>query len=287
VDAIMMADGRVLEYLEVGDRRGRPVVHLHGTPGTAGSASLFDDAARSGGVRLVAISRPGYGASTTTAPGLLSVGQDVGECASGLGIDEFAVCGISGGGPFALAVGAALPTRVRSILIAAGPGPYHQIAPEILEVEEIQALELLAAGDVDRAVAKVTTIVRRDLDAISRLSPNEFEEAFSALAPPTEHYFDTRPGDRATFYADVHRALARYDGYVRDTLSWSGAWDFDLRRVVAPVLLSYGDADSMVPPTHGEWLNAHLPTAKLVIHPDAAHGEACLGLAEWILSNVN
>jgi pimeloyl-ACP methyl ester carboxylesterase len=287
VAVITIADGRVLEYLEVGDRRGRPVVHLHGTPGTAWSASLFDDAARRRGVRLVAISRPGYGASTTTAPGLLSVGRDVGECASGLGIDEFAVCGISGGGPFALAAGAALPTRVRSILVAAGPGPYHQVAPESLEVEQIQALELLAAGDVDRAVAKVTAVVRRDLDAIIRRSPNEFEEAFSALAPPSEHYFDTRPSDRATFYADVHRALARYDGFVRDNLSWSGAWDFDLSSVVAPVLLSYGDADSMVPTTHGEWLNARLPAARLVIHPDAAHGEACLGLAEWILANVD
>jgi pimeloyl-ACP methyl ester carboxylesterase len=287
VDVITIADGRVLEYLEVGDRRGRPVVHLHGTPGTAGSASLFHDAAQSRGVRLVAISRPGYGASTTTAPGLLSVGRDVGECAAGLGIDEFAVCGISGGGPFALAAGAALPTRVRSILVAAGPGPYQQIAPEILKMEEIQALELLAAGDVDDAVAKFTAVVRRDLDAIIRLSPGEFEEAFSALVPPSEHYFDTRPGDRATFYADVHRALARYDGFVRDNLSSSGAWDLDLSSVVAPVLLSYGAADTMVPPTHGEWLNARLPTAKLVIHPEAAHGEVCLGLAEWILSNMD
>ncbi|MGI8522259.1 MAG: hypothetical protein ACR2K3_02970 [Nocardioides sp.] len=59
-------------------------------------------------------------------------------------------------GPVALAVGAALPTRVHHILVAAGPGPYHQTAPEVPEAEDVRALELLAASDVDSAVATVT-----------------------------------------------------------------------------------------------------------------------------------
>lgn len=281
MDLLRISDGRDLEYLEVGDPRGQPVVYLHGT---AGSAALFDDAARRRGVRLIALSRPGYGASRTTAPGLLSVARDVGELAGGLGIEEFAVLGISGGGPFALAVGAALPMRVSNILVAAGPGPYREIAPDALAPEDVRALELLAAGDIDGAVAAVTSGVRRDLDAMCRLPASEFGAAFSAMVPPTEHYFDKRPDDRTSFFADVRRALARYDGYVRDSLSWSGPWDCDLSDVVAPVLLSYGAADSMVAPTHGEWLGARLPTGRLMIHPDAGHGEVCFGLAEWMLS---
>lgn len=284
MDLFRISDGRDLEYLEVGDERGRPVVHLHGTPGTAGSAALFDDAARRQGVRLIAVSRPGYGASTTSAPGLLSIGRDVGELASGLEIEEFAVLGISGGGPFALAVGAALPTRVRNILVAAGPGPYHEIAPEALASEDVRALDLMAAGDVESAVATVTAGVRRDFDDLCRLPDSEFEAAFSAMGPPTEHYFDTRPGDRTTFFADMRRALAGYDGFVRDNLSWSGPWDCELSDVVAPVLLSYGASDSMAPLIHGEWLDARLPTGRLMIHPDAGHGDVCFGLAEWMLS---
>src|SRR5205085_1759360 len=102
------------------------------------------------------------------------------------------------------------------------------------------ALELLAGGDVDGALAVVTPGVREAFDSMTGRSTSEFMEAFAAAAPPTEHYFDTRPGERATFFADVHRALATYDGFIRDNLSWLGPWDIDLGDVLAPVRLSYG-----------------------------------------------
>jgi pimeloyl-ACP methyl ester carboxylesterase len=276
--------GQTLEYVEVGNPGGQPVVYLHGTPGTAGSVALFEEAAVRLGVRLVALSRPGYGESTTTAPSLLSVAYDVGELASGLGIETFSVLGVSGGGPYALAVGAAIAPRIRSILVAAGPGPIHEIAPDMLEPEDLRAIDLLAADDVEGAVATVTDGVRRDFDAVVRLPPTEFEAAFRAMGPSTEHYFDNRPVDRATFFADLHRAFDRYDGFVRDNLSWCGPWDFDLADVAAPVQLSYGGADSMSPKTHGEWLGKRMGTAQLTVHPDADHGEICFGLAEWSLS---
>jgi pimeloyl-ACP methyl ester carboxylesterase len=284
MESFRTGDGRVCEYMQVGDPNGKPVVFLHGTPGTAGSAVLLEDATPRQGVRLLALSRPGYGATTATAPGLLSAGQDVGELASRLGVEEFAALGVSGGGPFALAVGATLTTRVRHILIAGGPAPYHEIAPEVLAPEDVEAMDLLAAGDVDGAVARVTAGVRRDFDALSQLPVSEFEAAFSAMLPPTEHYFDTRPDGRSIVFADAHRALSRYDGFVRDNLSWNGLWDFDLDDVVAPVLLSYGDADAMAAPLHGEWLAARLPTGKLTIHPNADHGEVCFGLGDWLFA---
>ena len=273
-------DGRSLEYLEVGDARGQPAVYMPGTPGTAGSAALLDDAARRQGVRLLAVSRPGYGESTTTAPGLLSVARDVGELADGLGIGEFTVLGASGGGPFALATAAALKTRVRHVLVAASVGPVHLIAPEVLEPEDVKALGLLAAGDLDSAVATLTAEASRSFDAMLQLPASEFDAAFSGMTPPSEHYFDSRPEERTIFFADLRRSLERYDGFVRDNLSWLGPWDFDLGDVVAPVHLSYGGSDAMVPATHGEWLVARLPTGTLTIHPDAGHGEVCFGLME-------
>jgi pimeloyl-ACP methyl ester carboxylesterase len=284
VELFRTADGRVFEYLALGDPTGQPVVFLHGTPGTAGSAVLLQDAACRHGVRLLSLSRPGYGATTTTAPGLMSVAQDVGEVASGLGIEEFTVLGVSGGGPYALAAGATLKTRVPHILVAAGPAPYHEIAPQVLAPEDLEALDLLAKGDVVGAVAMVTAGVRRDFDLLTELPVNEFQEAFSASFPPTEHYFDTRPDERTTVFTDAYRALARYDGFVRDNLSWNGPWDFALADVVAPVLLSYGEADAMGIPSHGEWLAGRLPNATLTIHPNADHGEVCFGLGDWLFA---
>jgi len=286
MDVFRLGDGRAVEYLDVGDPAGRPVVFLHGTPGTAGSAALLEGAARRQGVRLLAVSRPGYGATTTTAPGLLSVGHDVGELASGVGVGDFAVLGTSGGGPFALATSVALGSRVRDVLVAAGAGPYRLLAPQVLTPEDAQALDLLAAGDVETAVALVTAEVSRDFDALMQLPASEFPTAFAANVPPGERYFATRPEEGAIFFADVRRALERYDGFVRDNLSWLGTWDFAVDDVLAPVQLSYGGNDAMVPPSNGEWLAARLPTSTLTIHPDAGHGDVTFGLVEGLLATL-
>jgi pimeloyl-ACP methyl ester carboxylesterase len=287
MEVFRMADGRDVEYVEVGDPGGQPVVHLHGTPATAGSGALLEDAARLSGVRVIAVSRPGYGASTTTPPGLLAVARDVGELASGLGVEEFAVLGVSGGGPFALATAAALPSRVRQVLIAAGPGPVHLLAPHHLEPDDVRALELVDTGDVDGAVALVTAEARRDFDGLRQLPADEFQEAMNGMAPPSEHYFDTRPGERALFMADFRRAIERYDGFVRDNLSWLGPWDFELADLVAHVHLFYGGVDAMVPAANGEWLTERLPNATLSIEPDAGHGEVCFGLGQELFADLN
>jgi pimeloyl-ACP methyl ester carboxylesterase len=287
MNGFLTADGRDVEYIEVGDPSGRPVVHLHGTPGTAGSVALLENAARLSGVRVIAVSRPGYGASTTTPPGLMAVARDVGELASRLGVDEFAVLGVSGGGPFALATAAALPARVRQVLIAAGPGPAHLLAPHHLEPDDVLALELLDTGDVDGAVALVTAEARRDFDGLRQLPADEFQQAMMGMAPPSEHYFDTRPGDRAVFMADFRRAIERFDGFVRDNLSWLGAWDFELAEVVAPVHLFYGGRDAMVPADNGEWLAERLPQATLSTKPDAGHGEISFGLGQELFADLN
>jgi pimeloyl-ACP methyl ester carboxylesterase len=151
----------------------------------------------------------------------------------------------------------------------------------------VQALELLAAGDVDGAVALVTAEARRDFDALRQLPDDEFKKALSGVTPPSEHYFDTRPDEHAVFVADFRRSIERYDGFVRDNLSWLGPWDFDLADVAAPVLLYYGDADAMAPATNGEWLADRLPRATLSVQPDAGHGDVCFGLGELLFAAVH
>lgn len=287
MDLFRTSDGRLLEYVDGGDPRGRPVVFLPGTPGTAGTGALIEAAARRHQVRLLSVSRPGYGGSTTTPPGLLAVARDVGALADDLALDEFAVLGMSGGGPFALATAAALPGRVRAVLVGAGLGPVHLLAPERLEPEDVRALDLLAAGDVDNAVALVTAGARAIFEHLRQLPAEDFGTAMDEMAPPGEHYFDSRPEERTVFRDDFRRALERYDGFVRDNLSWLGTWDFDLADVVAPVVLRYGGADMMVPAGNGEWLARQLPTATLTVRSDAGHGDSTFGAADELFAALD
>ena len=120
---VSLSDGRVLEHMEFGEPSGRPVVLFPGTPATAGCGALVHEAASAAGVRLVAVSRPGYGASSPSPPGLASVARDTVELLDTLGLPQVGVHGLSGGGPFALALGAVAPDRVSSVVVAAGPAP--------------------------------------------------------------------------------------------------------------------------------------------------------------------
>ena len=82
----------------------RPLLYFHGWPGSRVEGRLGDEAAKARGVRLIAIDRPGIGLSDIQ-PGrtLVDWPDDVAEVAAALGLDRFAVLGISGGGPYAAA----------------------------------------------------------------------------------------------------------------------------------------------------------------------------------------
>ena len=64
-------------------------------------------------IRLIGVDRPGIGSSTPFQyRNVLAFADDLRTIADVLGIDEMAVIGLSGGGPYALACAAAMPDRV-------------------------------------------------------------------------------------------------------------------------------------------------------------------------------
>jgi pimeloyl-ACP methyl ester carboxylesterase len=273
---LTLADGRVLEYLTFGDPQGGPVVLFPGTPATAGCGALLADAATDAGVRLIAVSRPGYGASSASPPGLASVGHDTVELMDELGLDRVGVHGTSGGGPFALALAAVTPDRVGRVVVSAGPGSYLEVGG--LSPAEAAAVARAEAGDRDGAWRLLRAEAAEQFGDAASASVSEFRARVFPSGAPSSGYFDRHPEMAEVFVADMHRAVLRLDGYVRDNLSWCGSWDIDLTAVTAPVLLSYGLDDFMVPSAHGEWLAARLPHAQLELRP-GGHGDITFGLA--------
>src|SRR6187401_46353 len=123
---VVLSDGRVMEYWDGGDRQGRAMIMHPGTPETRVMATWGNDAAVSAGVRLLSVNRPGYGGSTSIEePSLLRVGRDTAAMAEQLGLDAYAVFGLSGGGPFAVATAVADPSHVRALGIIGGIGPWR------------------------------------------------------------------------------------------------------------------------------------------------------------------
>src|SRR5512143_3551033 len=121
---IKLHDGRRLGYAEFGDPRGKPVLFFHGYPGSRWDGAETGHAAERMGVRLIVPYRPGMGLSDyQTKRRLLDWPTDVVELAHALGLDDFAVIGYSGGGPYALACAFQLGTRLSAVGVIAGVGP--------------------------------------------------------------------------------------------------------------------------------------------------------------------
>ncbi len=262
---VRLPDGRRLDVWLGGDPRGTPLVFFHGTPGGRLQAALGDGAASRAGVRLVAFSRPGYGGSTDGPTTLTSVGTDAGSVADALGIDAFAVLGVSGGGPYAVAAAAVLPQRVRVVGVVAGIGPLLELDPSAAADPAVRAA---LAGDLDEAVAlqdgAMTDRGRGSgPGARAKVRVGGFVSP-EILEPWTG---SGRPG------------VPSYRGVSRDALAFTAGWDVALDDVRAPVHLWYGDRDRTVGLEHGRWLHAHLPTSRLVVREGAGHLATLL--AHW------
>src|SRR5437763_15642242 len=114
-------DGRVVSYASWGDPGGRPLLLVHGTPGSRLSRSPDPELYARLDAHVVTFDRPGYGGSTVHPERtILSVADDPLAVADAVRWDGFAVLGVGGVGPHALAPGARAPERVRAVGPAVG-----------------------------------------------------------------------------------------------------------------------------------------------------------------------
>ena len=112
---IKLKDGRTLGYIDLGNKDAKNVLfHFHGFPGSRLEANLLSEMdIDMTNIRLISIDRPGMGLSDFKKNRtLLDWPEDVVELADALGIDKFAVEGISGGGPYAAACAYKIPDRL-------------------------------------------------------------------------------------------------------------------------------------------------------------------------------
>src|SRR6266851_4974162 len=101
---VPLCDGRRLAFAALGPERGFPVLYLHGAIGAPLRPSpAFDAVVAEKRIRYVMVNRPGFGASDPK-PGrtILDFATDVDQLADALGLDRFALIGVSAGGPYAL-----------------------------------------------------------------------------------------------------------------------------------------------------------------------------------------
>jgi len=261
----VLADGRRLEYTDWGDADTPSVVYCHGFPGGRRELDLLTPELdrRAVGARVVAINRPGYGASTFQ-PGRKFVDwpADVAEVADHLGIGNFAVLGVSGGAPYALACGDALGDRVTSIGVVVGLAPL-----EATGMESATAISGPSSIGLMRRIQFGMAAFAFRKDQQDRF----IEQSIASLGHADQETIN-RPEVRSWFEEVMREAFTQGGrGAAHEAGLYRESWGFDLARITVDTHLWYGGRDETVPASVGRWLHDRLPESTYAVWPEHGH----------------
>ena len=279
-----MPDGRRISFAEFGDPRGRTVVWLHGTPGARRQIPHEARAlAAAKHVRLVGIDRPGIGSSTPHVyPRIRSFAWDLDQVADALGIEDMAIIGLSGGGPYALAAGVELGDRVRAIGVLGGVAPTK--GPDAIDgglvALGVRLSWALHWGKVPLGMG-LGALVR----AVRPLGSPALD-LFARVSPEGDRRLLGRPELKAMFLDDLFNGSRRqFQGPIADVIAFTKDWGFVAGDVRVPVVWWHGDADHIIPFSHGVHMVARLPQATLRTMSGESHLGG-LGIAKEILGTL-
>ena len=269
---IAVTDDRRIGFAEFGNPAGRAVFWLHGTPGARRQipteARLFAEQ---------------IGSSTPHQYATVSdFGHDLRVIADTLGINRFAVIGLSGGGPYTLAAAATMPDRVITAAVLGGVAPTRgpdAISGGAMTLGNIVAPVLEVAGLPVRLAA--VTLVN-----LIRPIASPALEIYAAISPEGDRRLLGRPEFKAMFLDDLlNGSRKQLSAPFADIVAFARPWGFALDEVKVPVHWWHGDRDHIIPFAHGEHCVAGLPDAKLYVISGESH-MAGLARAEEILRTV-
>jgi pimeloyl-ACP methyl ester carboxylesterase len=257
-----LPDGRRLAYLDLGAPDGDTFFFFHGAPASRLNVAMLDGALAAVGIRVIAPDRPGYGNSSLQPNRTLAAWpDDVAALADALHIERFIAAGHSSGGPYAIACAAALPSRVRALLVMSGVTDmgWPEAWKDFVETEQ--------------GVMRMT-----DLDAATTLCTQRFGADGSTFLGAG---FQLPVADVALF-ADANAAAAVMQnlteafkqgirGYVQDVLIQGKAWTIDPRRITCPTWVVHGAGDTLVPFAHSRHTAERIPGATLRMIPGHGH----------------
>ena len=200
---------------------------------------------------------------------LLDCAEDFVRVAYHLGVERFYALGGSGGGPYALALGALVPERVRRVAVVSGVGMLDR--PDALEgMVEGQAAEIKMAMDSPEELATALGAGTRAL----REDPEGSLAAFAAGLPEVDRqWLEQSPDARALFIEAFQEAVRQgAKGLIDDDLRLVRPWPFRLDEIGGvDVRIYHGEADVLVPAHHAKHLAEEIPGSQLRLYPGEGH----------------
>jgi pimeloyl-ACP methyl ester carboxylesterase len=265
---VRLAGGTDVGYAEVGDPDGRPVLHLHGTPGSRLEVGIpaARRAAEGLGVRLIALDRPGVGLSPFRRFSIRQYPQLVRGFADALGLERFAVMGVSSGGKYACACAWDLPDLVTRAVLASSTCSFDLPGARATWSNDDRLVYTVAsrAPWLFRLMfAKFIHDVRRDPMAIFAM--------MKSLGPADQEILGGEDF-RQMFAQNVAEAFRQGGrGPAHDYALEARPWGVPLGQIQVPIEIWHGGDDRLVSPQASRILAAALPGATTHFVPGEGH----------------
>jgi pimeloyl-ACP methyl ester carboxylesterase len=249
---LSLRSGRRLAYAEYGVPDGLPLFYCHGTPGSRLECPFDEALLKQLSIRLIAPERPGYGLSDfQEGRRLLDWPADIAQLADALGLEQFAVLGFSGGGPYALACAHELGDRITATGLMGclasldAPGMMSAVSPAFRSLHE------LAANDPVQLEEQL---------APAAASPTALLAIIEESIPTTDKTIFADPAFRAMYLANLSESMRQgAKGSAWDLHLVDRPWGFKLTHIEKPIWLWHGCDDANVSVTMGRYLAQTLP----------------------------
>lgn len=280
---LVLPDGGVLGYSEFGDPAGRPVFFLHGWPSSKVQALPADASARELGLRLIAVDRPGIGASSPASDrSPPAVARRVGALADALGLERFGVLGVSGGAPHAHACAHCFPERVVVNGICCGVPPPEYFVNHT-ELHPVYRILITLQRSMPWAVRIILEVARI---YIQLLPANYGLLLLRWLLPPPDRRALRGQGAEWAF-------LSARDGFrqgtgqvAEDARTYLEPWGFDPAASSVPTHFWHGERDRNIPLSSVRPLLKSMLHARVTLFEEEAHYSLPLNQIHHILRDL-
>jgi pimeloyl-ACP methyl ester carboxylesterase len=269
-----------LAWREFGDPNGRPLFFLHGWPGSSAQCWLVDAAAQRHGFRGFAIDRPGIGVSPRCERCLLDWPEHIRQFAESQGIERFAVVGVSGGGPYALACAWGIPEMLLGTAVVCG-------APPIAELNRLGGLHPVyrsLLGLFHRRPEWVRWFFRKLRPFMFWADACAFTPPLRILLPRPDAEVLQDPGYFEGVFGCQREAFVDVDGVFADATIYAKPWGFRPEEIRLPVAFWHGRDDANFHYSMAEELAARIPGATLRIVEHEGHYSLPINQADAIVA---
>src|SRR5262249_7784768 len=266
---IWLPDGRRLGFAEYGEAEGKPILYFHGWPSSRLEARAMRAIIAEMGLRIIAPDRPGYGLSDFKPErAMVDWTDDVRALVDRLELAEFAVLGISGGGPYSAACAARLAERLTSVLLVGSMGPTD--TPEATEgMVQLNRWLLAFARNAPWIAQRAAGFCLRTLWGTGdQVIPEQIESCL----PESDQQTLSDPELRRLLTESSREGLRPgVDGAAWDGFLFSRPWGFDFQEIRTSVYLWHGEKDVVVPASMGHFLAKKIPGCIAKFYPEDGH----------------